>query len=48
MLSVYHWEKWINTAGFVFELKVGAGRNLLGNTDSDAILKADFYLGYRF
>lgn len=41
-------KKWINTAGFVFEFKLGAGRNLLGNADSDAIFKGDFYIGYRF
>lgn len=41
-------KKWINTAGFVFEFKVGAGRNLLGNAESDAIFKGDFYIGYRF
>ncbi len=41
-------KKWINTSGFVFEAKIGAGRNLLGNADSDAILKGDLYIGYRF
>jgi len=41
-------QKWVNTAGFVLEIKLGAGRNLLGNTSNDAIIKADFYLGYRF
>lgn len=41
-------KKWINTAGFVFEIKLGAGRNLLGNADFDALLKGDFYIGYRF
>lgn len=41
-------QKWVNTSGFVFEIKLGAGRNLLGNTDSDAILVGDFYIGYRF
>lgn len=41
-------KKWINTSGFVFEIKFGAGRNLLGNADSDAIIKGDLYLGYRF
>jgi hypothetical protein len=41
-------KKWINTAGFVFEIKLGAGRNLLGNADSDALLKGGFYIGYRF
>jgi len=41
-------KKWINTAGFVFEFKLGAGRNLLGNADSDVVIKGDFYIGYRF
>ena len=41
-------KKWINTSGFVFEFKFGAGRNLLGNADSDVIIKGDFYIGYRF
>ena len=41
-------KKWINTSGFVFEAKFGAGRNLLGNADSDAIIKGDIYIGYRF
>ena len=41
-------KKWINTTGFVFEAKFGAGRNLLGNADVDALIKFDFYIGYRF
>ncbi len=41
-------KKWINSAGFVFEIKAGAGRNLLGNSDYDALFKGDFYIGYRF
>ena len=41
-------KKWINTSGFVFEFKFGAGRTLLGNADSDVIIKGDFYIGYRF
>lgn len=41
-------KKWINSAGFVFEVKVGAGRNLLNNADIDALFKGDLYLGYRF
>ncbi|OZV70633.1 hypothetical protein [Winogradskyella aurantia] len=41
-------KKWINTSGFVFEIKIGAGRNLLGNADFDAMIKGDFYIGYRF
>ena len=41
-------KKWINSAGFVFEIKVGAGRNLLGNAEIDALFKGDLYIGYRF
>lgn len=41
-------KKWINTAGFVFEIKIGAGRNMLNNVNFDAIIKGDFYIGYRF
>ncbi len=41
-------QKWINSAGFVFEFRVGVGRNLLGNSPLDAILKGDFCMGYRF
>lgn len=41
-------KKWINSAGFVFEIKAGAGRNLLGNSDRDALFKGDLYIGYRF
>lgn len=41
-------KKWINTAGFVFEIKAGAGRNLFGASEFDAIFKGDFYIGYRF
>lgn len=41
-------KKWINTAGFVFEIKLGAGRNLLDNANFDALFKGDFYIGYRF
>ena len=41
-------KKWINSAGFVFEIKAGAGRNLLGNSDYDALFKGDLYIGYRF
>ena len=41
-------KKWINSAGFVFEIKVGAGRNLLSNADIDALFKGDLYIGYRF
>lgn len=41
-------KKWINTSGFVFEFKVGAGRNLLGNSEFDALFKGDLSIGYRF
>ena len=41
-------QKWINSAGFVFEVKLGVGRNLLGNSSNDAVLKGDFCIGYRF
>lgn len=41
-------KKWINTSGFIFEFKVGAGRNLLGNSEYDALFKGDLSIGYRF
>jgi len=41
-------QKWINSAGFVFEVKLGVGRNLLGNSSNDAVLKGDFCIGHRF
>lgn len=41
-------QKWINSAGFVFEIKLGAGRNLLGESENDALFKGDFSIGYRF
>ena len=41
-------QKWINSGGFVFEVKLGVGRNLLGNSSFDAIFKGDFCVGYRF
>ncbi|MEM6376802.1 MAG: hypothetical protein AAF705_01240 [Bacteroidota bacterium] len=41
-------KKWLNRAGFVFEAKLGVGRNLLGNSDSDVIVKGDLSIGYRF
>ncbi len=41
-------KKWINSAGFVFEIKAGAGRNLLGNSNRDALFKGDLSIGYRF
>jgi len=41
-------QKWINSTGFIFELRLGFGRNLLGNSRSDGIIKGGFYVGYRF
>ena len=41
-------QKWINSGGFVFEVKLGVGRNLLGNASFDPIFKGDFCVGYRF
>lgn len=41
-------KKWINTSGFVFEIKAGGGRNLFGGSEYTAIFKGDFYIGYRF
>ena len=41
-------QKWINSAGFMFEVKFGVGRNLLGNASNDAVFKGDFSIGYRF
>ena len=41
-------KKWINFKGFVFEVKLGIGRNLLGNTSFEVIGKGDLYVGYRF
>jgi len=41
-------KKWINTSGFVFEFKAGAGRNLLKNSEFDALFKGDLCIGYRF
>jgi len=41
-------KKWINTAGFIFELKAGAGRDLLGNSEFGFLFKGDLYIGYRF
>ena len=41
-------KKWINSSGFVFEIKAGAGRNLLNGSEFDALFKGDLYIGYRF
>jgi hypothetical protein len=40
--------KWINSSGFVFQLKLGVGRNLLGNNPNEFLATGDFYIGYRF
>jgi len=40
--------KWINSNGFVFQLKLGVGRNLLGNNPNEFLATGDFYIGYRF
>lgn len=41
--------KWVNTVGFVLDIKAGYGRNLLGATDyRDGIFRGDVSLGYRF
>lgn len=41
--------KWINSSGFVFQIKLGVGRNILGNNQEfDAVATGDFYFGYRF
>lgn len=41
-------KKWINSSGFIFEIKAGAGRNLLDEAEYQALFKGDFYIGYRF
>ncbi|MFP9100342.1 hypothetical protein ACLI09_14930 [Flavobacterium sp. RHBU_24] len=40
--------KWINKAGFVFEILGGAGRNFGGSNAPEANFRGDFNLGYRF
>lgn len=40
--------KWINASGFIFQLKLGLGRNLLGNSPNEFVATGDFYFGYRF
>lgn len=41
--------KWVNKAGFVFEILGGAGRNFGGgNNAPEANFRGDFNLGYRF
>lgn len=41
-------QKMINSGGFVFEYRLGIGRNLLGNTEEDFLGKGGIYVGYRF
>ena len=41
-------QKWINSSGFVFEYRLGIGRNLLGNTTEDFLGKGGLCVGYRF
>lgn len=41
--------KWVNTIGFVLEMKAGYGRNLLQeNPNAAGIFRGDFSVGYRF
>lgn len=41
--------KWINASGFVFEPLLGVGRTLgSSNNTPEAILRFDFFIGYRF
>ncbi|WCM42383.1 hypothetical protein MG290_01565 [Flavobacterium sp. CBA20B-1] len=41
--------KWVNTIGFVFEIKAGYGRNLMDeNPNASGIFRGDFSVGYRF
>jgi len=40
--------KWMNSSGFIIEIKAGAGRNLLNQSDLEALFKGDLYIGYRF
>ncbi len=41
-------QKLINKSGFVFEYFIGAGRNLLGNSDETMMAKFGVNVGYRF
>ncbi|MGB0186867.1 MAG: hypothetical protein ACPF88_08005 [Flavobacteriaceae bacterium] len=41
-------QKLINKSGFVFEYFIGAGRNLLGNSDETIMAKFGVNVGYRF
>ncbi|NEV94612.1 hypothetical protein G3567_10700 [Psychroflexus sp. YR1-1] len=40
--------KWINSGGFLFQIKFGIGRNLLSNSPDEFVGIGDFYVGYRF
>lgn len=41
--------KWVNKQGFVFQLVIGIGRNIIGDDFADDIIfQGDAYLGYRF
>lgn len=41
--------KWVNTVGFVLDIKAGYGRNLLGNSFyKSGVFRGDVSLGYRF
>ncbi|SDG49640.1 hypothetical protein [Psychroflexus sediminis] len=40
--------KWINSSGFLFQIKLGIGRNLLSNSPDEFVATGDFYVGYRF
>ena len=42
-------KKWINRTGFVFEILIGVGRNIGGNSYTpDASFRGDLNIGYRF
>jgi len=41
-------KKWVNSNGFVFELLVGVGRTLGGDTGHDAYFRGGLFVGYRF
>lgn len=41
-------KKWINSAGFVFELLVGVSRTLGGNPGNDVYFRGGLFVGYRF
>lgn len=44
-------QKWVNQAGFVFQISAGVGRNLINNDDDyvpEAIFQGDLFVGYKF